>query len=165
MESLSLRVGLAAAAGLESALPTLPRVGLKWPNDLLLDDRKVGGLLCEARWSGSSCQWVVIGIGINVANTIHLQHTATIAEFVPDATAEGLAGSMAVAIAAATKYGGPLRPSEIAAFDERDVLRGRLATDPVRGTVEGINPSGALRIRAMDGVVHFVIDGLTLTAR
>ncbi len=28
------------------------RLGLKWPNDLMLDDRKLGGVLCEARWHG-----------------------------------------------------------------------------------------------------------------
>ena len=60
---LTLLVGAAAAtacrdlAGLE--------VACKWPNDLLLDDRKVGGILTEARTSGGSMAFVVVGIGLN----------------------------------------------------------------------------------------------------
>ena len=70
LEALSLRVGLAAAAALELACPALPRLGLKWPNDLVVDGRKLAGILCEARWGGGRCQWVVIGLGVNVRNTV-----------------------------------------------------------------------------------------------
>jgi BirA family biotin operon repressor/biotin-[acetyl-CoA-carboxylase] ligase len=44
-ELLSLRVGLAVAQAVE-ALATGLRVSIKWPNDLLLDGRKLGGILC-----------------------------------------------------------------------------------------------------------------------
>ncbi len=40
---------------------------VKWPNDILLDQRKAGGVLAETRWNGESLKAVVIGIGINVA--------------------------------------------------------------------------------------------------
>ncbi len=39
---------------------------LKWPNDILLGDRKLGGLLCESSLSGPSTTFVVVGIGLNV---------------------------------------------------------------------------------------------------
>ncbi|NDA61250.1 MAG: hypothetical protein EBX50_04320, partial [Chitinophagia bacterium] len=39
---------------------------LKWPNDLIADGKKIGGILCEASYSGSDFKGVVIGIGINV---------------------------------------------------------------------------------------------------
>lgn len=42
------------------------RVKLKWPNDILLDGKKVSGVLSEAVWSGQSLKGVIIGIGINV---------------------------------------------------------------------------------------------------
>jgi BirA family biotin operon repressor/biotin-[acetyl-CoA-carboxylase] ligase len=45
---------------------TLP-AQIKWPNDILLDHRKVGGVLVEARWSGETLKAVIIGIGINIA--------------------------------------------------------------------------------------------------
>jgi BirA family biotin operon repressor/biotin-[acetyl-CoA-carboxylase] ligase len=40
-------------------------VRLKWPNDLLLEEGKLAGILCEARWMGSQCV-VVAGLGLNV---------------------------------------------------------------------------------------------------
>jgi len=40
---------------------------VKWPNDILLDQRKTGGVLVETRWSGQYLKAAVIGIGINVA--------------------------------------------------------------------------------------------------
>ncbi|MBS0182441.1 MAG: biotin--[acetyl-CoA-carboxylase] ligase [Nitrospira sp.] len=41
-------------------------LSLKWPNDLLLYDRKVGGILCESSFATSNDPIVVIGIGLNV---------------------------------------------------------------------------------------------------
>ena len=40
---------------------------LKWPNDILLDGRKVAGILCEGSIQGSQFMGVVIGVGINLA--------------------------------------------------------------------------------------------------
>ena len=53
LELLSLRAGLAVAELLET-LGAEGRIALKWPNDLMLDDRKCGGILCEARWQGAA---------------------------------------------------------------------------------------------------------------
>ena len=50
------------AAGVAAAVACGPRVRLKWPNDLLLGGRKLGGILVEA--SGRRC---VVGIGINLS--------------------------------------------------------------------------------------------------
>ena len=40
--------------------------GLKWPNDIMVKGKKLGGILCESKIQGKSIKWVVIGIGINV---------------------------------------------------------------------------------------------------
>jgi BirA family biotin operon repressor/biotin-[acetyl-CoA-carboxylase] ligase len=40
---------------------------IKWPNDILLGQRKVGGILAETRWQGDELKAAVIGIGINIA--------------------------------------------------------------------------------------------------
>ncbi|MEJ2534817.1 MAG: biotin--[acetyl-CoA-carboxylase] ligase [Gammaproteobacteria bacterium] len=63
LASLSLAVAVTVAEALESA--GLPTVALKWPNDLLLDERKVGGMLVESRQGRGGCR-VVVGVGINV---------------------------------------------------------------------------------------------------
>ena len=60
---LPLAAGAAAAQVVEQALPGA-RARLKWPNDVLLDGRKVAGILVEGRPQEG---WAVAGIGINVA--------------------------------------------------------------------------------------------------
>ena len=57
---------LAACLALQE-LYKLPAI-IKWPNDILLRDRKAGGVLAEARWSGGDLRAAVIGIGINIAS-------------------------------------------------------------------------------------------------
>ena len=56
--------GIALHEALTSCLP-VQRMGLKWPNDLLLDGGKLAGILCESRWQDDRVQ-VVVGIGINL---------------------------------------------------------------------------------------------------
>jgi BirA family biotin operon repressor/biotin-[acetyl-CoA-carboxylase] ligase len=38
----------------------------KWPNDLLIEEKKVGGLLLESKISQENCEFVIIGIGVNI---------------------------------------------------------------------------------------------------
>lgn len=42
---------------------------IKWPNDVLLDRRKISGILVESSWQGEKVETVVCGIGINIAST------------------------------------------------------------------------------------------------
>lgn len=42
------------------------RPSLKWPNDILIEQRKVGGLLCESSGMGTANGFVIVGIGLNV---------------------------------------------------------------------------------------------------
>ena len=46
------------------------RVTLKWTNDILLDGKKISGVLSEAIWSGASFKGVVLGIGMNINQEI-----------------------------------------------------------------------------------------------
>jgi len=61
---LPLITALAAAEAIESV--TSAPVSLKWPNDLLLSDRKVGGVLCENVQASPTGPFQIIGVGINV---------------------------------------------------------------------------------------------------
>lgn len=60
---LALVAGLAVAQAMEDVLGLAP--ALKWPNDVLLDGRKVCGILVESRPGAGGTQRLVVGIGIN----------------------------------------------------------------------------------------------------
>lgn len=65
LPSLSLAVGVVCAKALQAL--GLDTVRLKWPNDLWLDQRKLGGILIEQFGeAGGACR-VIVGIGINVS--------------------------------------------------------------------------------------------------
>ncbi len=59
-----------AVVELASRAPRRPRVGLKWPNDLLLDGKKAAGLLAEAGIRGGRLDWVALGMGANVNQSL-----------------------------------------------------------------------------------------------
>lgn len=61
---IPLTAALAAAEAVQTAVGVTP--SLKWPNDLLLQDRKVGGILCETGSDRGHQSFVVIGFGLNV---------------------------------------------------------------------------------------------------
>ena len=61
---LPLISALAAAEAIEQVSSI--RVSVKWPNDLLISERKVGGILCESGTGPRSDPFQIIGIGINV---------------------------------------------------------------------------------------------------
>ena len=75
LSGLSLLVGLAVISGIaqacnldEAALHSLG-LRLKWPNDLLLNNAKLGGILIEGgQTKANDPTWMVIGIGINLRN-------------------------------------------------------------------------------------------------
>lgn len=64
MALITLAAGLGAAQGLGGLIGETP--GLKWPNDLMMQGRKVAGILTEAELSGSHAPFAVLGLGLNV---------------------------------------------------------------------------------------------------
>ncbi len=61
---LTMSLGLGAMAGI--AQVTGVQAGLKWPNDLVLHGRKLGGMLAELRAEGDQIDYAVLGLGLNV---------------------------------------------------------------------------------------------------
>jgi BirA family biotin operon repressor/biotin-[acetyl-CoA-carboxylase] ligase len=72
---ITLTIGVAVAKVLQTALGLEPV--LKWPNDVLLDNRKVAGILVETAFIGDDIEYAVIGIGIN-ANTTLADYPSTL---------------------------------------------------------------------------------------
>jgi len=152
---LSLRIGLVLADVVEEVLgirPTAlsgPRASLKWPNDVLLDERKVAGILCESRWQGDALQWLGVGIGINVANEIPAElanYAVALSEFRPDVRRVDVLDRLVPALLRLTTHDARLTEFECAAFARRDWLRGRHLRAPLGGRAAGIRPDGALLV-------------------
>ena len=145
---LSLRIGLVLADVVESVAPGR-RAELKWPNDVLVDDRKVAGILCESRWQGDTLQWLGVGIGINVANEIPVElvdRAVTLRDLNPNIRRLDVLDQLIPALTRLTTHDARLSEFEVAAFARRDWLRGRQIRAPLAGRAAGIRPDGALLV-------------------
>lgn len=62
------QVSFVAIVALQAVVARLVknRVEVKWPNDLLIDEKKIAGLLLESKISGKDCEFLVLGIGVNI---------------------------------------------------------------------------------------------------
>lgn len=161
-DAMSLRIGLAVAETLESLVPRAPGIQIKWPNDLHIRDRKVGGILCEARWRGPRLDWVTVGVGVNVCNEIPdlLRRSAVgLVEFDPDVSPEHLVGPVAQCVARVAASPFHLAARELDSFGQRNWLQGREITSPFRGIAEGIRNDGALLVREPSGQITAVCYG------
>jgi BirA family biotin operon repressor/biotin-[acetyl-CoA-carboxylase] ligase len=152
VEVMSIRVGLALARSLDRFTRTPVR--LKWPNDLMLDDRKVGGVLCEARWQGTTLGWVAIGVGLNVRNPVPaaLRGRATcLAHERPDLAESELLDPVVAAVRELDLCAPQLSTEELEQFSVRHWLNGREIREPVVGTVTSLASDGTLQVRTAGG--------------
>jgi BirA family biotin operon repressor/biotin-[acetyl-CoA-carboxylase] ligase len=148
---LSLAVGVSLAASLHPALR------LKWPNDLWLDGRKLGGILIETAAVDGQRQ-VIVGVGLNLGRrdaTGLATAPAWLGELLPGMDAAGalqcVAPPLLRAIADFELLGfAPFR----AQFEQRDALRGAQLTlsDGTVGEAQGVDGSGALLVRTTEGL-------------
>lgn len=66
LPQLSFMAVLAAIDAMKPLMPPGKKLQCKWPNDALLDGKKVGGILLESFKDDSGHAWVVVGIGVNI---------------------------------------------------------------------------------------------------
>jgi BirA family biotin operon repressor/biotin-[acetyl-CoA-carboxylase] ligase len=166
-------LGLAVGVGLREGLPLLRHpVVLKWPNDLKVDGRKLGGILCESRWVGDAPE-VVVGFGINVharAFPGPLADVATSLAQHRDAGAPGRAELLAGLLVALEGALEPFLRGGFGAVRERylphcEVL-GRVVEvgdqaapqGARRGTAERLDEDGALWVRPQGGGPAFRVE-------
>ncbi len=152
---LSLRVGLALAAELDVLLRDIAPVpvALKWPNDILLEGRKLAGILVEARWRERVPEWVAIGVGVNRRPPSTTRDAIGTGDVV---RLQDLLGAVVRAVHSASAHRGTLRAAELATFATRDAIRGREVLSPVPGMAAGVNARGELLVRSSSGEFHAV---------
>ena len=151
--------GLALIEAVDAAAPGLPLL-LKWPNDLLLNGRKLAGILLERQG-----ERVVAGFGVNLATAPEIPDRGTAhlgGRMSPEAFAPLLAGSMNRLLML-------WRTTDPSDFAKAWLARAHPAGTElavhgsdrgvVRGRFDGIDPDGALRLRLGDGSVAVVCAG------
>ena len=152
---VGVRDGIAAATGLAA--------DLKWPNDLLVNRRKLSGILAEGHALGTPAQAVVIGVGVNLEQAAYPTEVS--------ARATSLDGELGRAIDRDHVFTAILRAlcDRLAAIDARpgDILQAWRAASPSavgtgvewqghRGVTAGIDDGGALLVRTSTGVERII---------
>lgn len=166
---LSLAVGVSVAESLQPQLPApgsdRPRILLKWPNDLWLqDERKLGGILVETASFGQqagapdSQRYVVVGIGLNVLPVLAQglrTPPACLREVDATLTAtsalQRIAAPLVQALLGFAEAG--FAPFQ-ARFAQRDLLAGRAVTlsDGSQGAAHGVTEDGTLLVHTARGM-------------
>ena len=67
------QLNMAIALGIVSPLKAYG-ASLKWPNDLVINQQKIGGLLMQVVWEGNSPCGIIVGFALNVNNTFTAEH-------------------------------------------------------------------------------------------
>jgi BirA family transcriptional regulator, biotin operon repressor / biotin---[acetyl-CoA-carboxylase] ligase len=170
---LPLAVPVAVCEAAESAAPV--RCQVKWPNDVWVDERKVAGVLVEARPDEG---WAVIGVGLNVAipqdafppelSDVASSLLPTEAEGgLPPGGAAGVRSALAALNESLSRWVGVGDEQVLAAFRARDALSGRrISWQDGEGTASEIDERGHLvvekpggeRIALGAGDVHLAVE-------
>ena len=183
LPSLSPLAGLAACEALRALAPDNARsTVVKWPNDLQLGDKKLGGILVESvRRPGARHYTVVIGMGMNLHNAAALSHALgrDVSDW-SEVTGKPCETQTVVILAStlARAWGDmieALSRSSFAAFSARyaavDALSGRTVdvTDQGRilfsGMADGCDEAGRLRVVTSEGVQPVAVGDVSVRAR
>lgn len=170
---LTLVMAMAVAKGIEKNMPGLAKTGIKWPNDIIMNEKKVCGILTEMSLSveQDSISYVVIGVGINVYNQEFPEEIAMKATGIETATGKKPSRSLLLAdimeafeeyYECFLQYGN--LEGLMAEYNERLVNVGRQVRvlDPkgaFEAKAEGINSQGELLVTLPDGAKQSIYAG------
>lgn len=167
---LTLLMAVAVARAFDKVAPET-EVGIKWPNDILINKHKCCGILTEMTLEGTDIEFVVCGVGINVNQTEFPEEIAQIASSLRIET--GLRQNRSEITAIAVNYFEELYASFLTCqnlgfvkeeYEKYLVNRGNSVRvlDPhgeYTGVAEGINEEGELIVRREDGTTVSVYAG------
>jgi BirA family transcriptional regulator, biotin operon repressor / biotin---[acetyl-CoA-carboxylase] ligase len=140
---------------------------IKWPNDVLLNHRKVCGVLAESVWTGSKVDSIVLGIGVNVKPGAvpppeQLNFPATCIETEAGQTFDRTALMRDILVALLYWRGLLTNELFLHAWENHLAFRGERveirseAGDARLGLLEGLERDGSLRLRSPQGQVFTV---------
>lgn len=166
-----IETGVRIARAVAGRFGVLVRV--KWPNDLLVGRRKLGGILVEARAAEDGIGYAIAGVGLNLRSTraeldgAGLSEATSLAlEGVPAEALEGSEGPMSLLDALDHELGEEIPDLaaaflEVSAHSPGDRLTVRSGDRAVEGTFEGLTPDGLLRLRTASGEETLVSGEIT----
>jgi BirA family biotin operon repressor/biotin-[acetyl-CoA-carboxylase] ligase len=164
---LSFATALAVADVCDEALRDPARVKLKWPNDVLVDDRKVSGILLESGQAAGGGLWLAIGVGINlVTSPSDVERPAT--DLVTAGGDLDRTAALEVLVRSFEAYRsrwlvdgfGPIRDAWLArAFGLGQRCEARLANETVSGVFTDLGPDGAMRLDLDAGSRRYISAG------
>lgn len=138
-------------------------VGVKWPNDVKLNGKKVCGILPESEWDGDRLRGVVLGMGINVRVDFADTPLADIAISIEPALNVDIDRAQLVAdvLERITQRSTMLGTSTLfKAWRSRLITLGQQVTiGEISGVAESVEEDGALIIRGADDTLHRVVAG------
>ena len=160
---LSLATGLAVSAAVEETCGIAP--DLRWPNDILLGDKKLGGILCELNIDAGKVRHAVIGVGLNVNQAKFPEGIREVATSLFQETGKqwprvelvaAFLRSLAAEYRAMQSAPEEAMRSCIARFEKRSSYargkRVRVAEgDGFEGITDGLDARGFLRVRTANG--------------
>ena len=170
---LSFVAGVAAIESLEGVLPQGNRLQCKWPNDIILNDKKLGGILLESFPTENANNtkerpWVVVGVGINIDAAP--KATEFPATCLKDAGVELVSAKIILSRFIHhfidtyntwnTKGFTPIRKklTHVAwGLDQR--ITARLPDATLSGICQGLDPSGSLQLKLDNGKKHLIHAG------
>lgn len=159
----AMQMGFVAAVALHTAIvqvaPTIDGLSLKWPNDVLLGGRKLAGILLEsAARADGALDWLVVGIGVNLAQRPSDGDAATsLAEAGHGVSIEALLTALAATLGAwrarwVRQGFAPVRQSWLAAAGGLgEPIEVHLAGRRLAGVFADLDPAGALVLDRPDG--------------
>jgi BirA family biotin operon repressor/biotin-[acetyl-CoA-carboxylase] ligase len=162
--ALTLAIGLALRDAVSQRIA--PNAEIKWPNDLLVNGKKLAGVLVESQLQGDRLQAVVVGIGLNVASREFPEEIAARATSLALLGAarlerEPLLHDILEAIAARLEaYQRTGIAGILSELNTADALRGkRVRVDDQLGIGRGLDEQGRLLLEDDAGHLHAVLSG------
>ncbi len=164
------KVALFSGLGSLAVCKALEKAGLqaqvKWPNDVLVNRRKIAGILCEAVWTGEALDSLVVGIGLNVLQAAVPPPSDTLSP-ATSIEAEGGKTDRAALLHDLLAALAALRPEVgtqefISAWDAVLAFRGEQVSvwrdqgETLTGTVVGLEADGSLELCLADDSSHTV---------